>query len=462
MAARGSSSVTERTTGAGRGQAKDKTGSGIQPLYKRLPHGPHRLARNEVILHQRARIHGAMVEAVAAGGYDGTSVKQVIGLAGVSRRSFYEQFANKEESFLATFDVIAHKGLQRTRRAYLEADGDMHAHLRAAFGALAETTVEDRKSALLVLTAAQTAGTAGTLRLCRGTASCEQMLSACFAESPEATALPAPIVRGMVGGLHGALGALVRDGSPPDPDTLAEQMLEWTLSFQTPAAADLAERMAPQLTRRMREISLTNAHGGTPVEVDSDEARERLLQNVLRLAAAHEYRDLTAPQIADESGLSIDEFFEHFPAKDECYAAALEKISDELLAIAANPDLNSADWPGAVRRTLAELMGHLAGRPLYARTIGQQAFFGGAAAVRRNLQLAHDVATLLTEGAPWPQANPLAVDAVAGAIWHTIRYQVVSGRIQLLGALSDYLSYLVLAPYIGAEAAIETVSEELG
>jgi TetR/AcrR family transcriptional regulator len=462
MAARGSSSVTQRTTRGGRGTAKDKAGSRIEPLYKRLPHGPHRLERNEVILHQRTRIHGAMIEAVAEGGYEGTSVKQVIGLAGVSRRSFYEQFGNKEAGFLATFDVIAHQGLQRMRRAYLETDGDMRARLRSAFATLAEAATDDRKSALLVLTAAQTAGAAGTLRLCRATASCEQMLSACFAESPEGTALPAPIVRGMVGGLHGAVAALVREGSLSDADALAGQMLDWAMSFQTPAAVGLAERMAPLLTRRMREISMAGGRSGTPVEVGSEDARGRLLDNVLRLAALHEYRELTAPQIADESGLTIDEFFEHFAGKDECYVAALDMVGDELLAIAANPDLTSPDWPRAVRRTVGELMGHLAGRPLYARTIGQEAFFAGAVAIQRDLELARDLAALLTEGAPSQPSNPLTADGVAGVIWHTIRCQVASGRIQLLGALSDYVSYLVLAPFIGAEAAIEIVSEDLG
>ena len=55
-----------------------------------------------------------MVEAVAADGYEATSVKQLIGLAGVSRRSFYEQFANKQECFLATFDLLAQRGSSRT------------------------------------------------------------------------------------------------------------------------------------------------------------------------------------------------------------------------------------------------------------------------------------------------------------------------------------------------------------
>src|SRR5690348_8874337 len=84
-------------------------------LYKRLPRGPHRLDRRAVAQHQRVRIHGAMVQAVAGDGYDALSVRQVIALAGVSRRSFYEQFASKEACFLATFDVVARQQLASAR-----------------------------------------------------------------------------------------------------------------------------------------------------------------------------------------------------------------------------------------------------------------------------------------------------------------------------------------------------------
>jgi hypothetical protein len=46
----------------------------LAPLYQRLPHGPHRLGTEEVIRNQRSRMHGAMIEAVAANGYERTSV----------------------------------------------------------------------------------------------------------------------------------------------------------------------------------------------------------------------------------------------------------------------------------------------------------------------------------------------------------------------------------------------------
>ena len=45
---------------------------------------------------------------------------------------------------------------------------------------------DNPKAILLVLVEAQTAGAAGTLRLHRVTATCEQMLARSFLESPEA------------------------------------------------------------------------------------------------------------------------------------------------------------------------------------------------------------------------------------------------------------------------------------
>src|SRR5947209_7438534 len=195
------------------------------------------LAREEVMRHQRIRIHGAMVEAVAANGYEGTSVKQVIALAGVSRRSFYEQFANKQECLLATFDLLAGNAVRRAGDAYLASDGPLEERLRAALAEFAHSIVENRKAAQLVILETQTAGVPGLMRLRRATATCERMLCKSFMTDPEASPLPIPVVRGIAGGLHAALSAWVREGSAIGTSQLTEEMLEWTLRFQTPAAA---------------------------------------------------------------------------------------------------------------------------------------------------------------------------------------------------------------------------------
>jgi TetR/AcrR family transcriptional regulator len=444
-------SVSERRAGMpGKGS--------VVPLYQRLPRGPHQLDPKAVAHHQRIRMHGAMVEAVATSGYGGTSVKQVIGLAGVSRRAFYEQFANKEECFLATFDLIAAREVTRVKQAYREAAGGLENRLRAAFGEFAEELTTNSKGAVLMVVEAQTAGAAGQLRLRRATATFEQMIANSFAHSPEAIKLPAPVVRGIVGGLHEATSMHLREQHDWEIPLLIEEMLGWTLLFQTPAT----ERMATSLAARVPALVQSGSiNGHACMGRAGRDARERLLKSVLRLAVVEDYQELTAPQIAEEALVPIEEFFELFASRDECFLAAFDMLSDELLRRTADPDLVSADWPSAVRRTIGRLMRYLADRPLYAHTIAAEAFAAGPEAVTHNIELAHNIATLLTEGAPEATQSVLAVDGVAGAIWHMVRCQVASGQTHLLPALSDYLSYVVLAPYIGAETAAEVVTEGL-
>ncbi len=433
--------------------------TGIAPLYKRLPHGPHRLDRSEVVLHQRARIHGAMVEAVGRGGYEETSVKQIVALAGVSRRSFYEQFANKQDCFLATFDLIVRRELKRLRRAYLANDGPLEVRARAVFDAFARALGEQRNAAVLVVLESQRAGLPGVLRLRQATGACEQMLLHSFAELPGATPLPTPIVMGIAGGLHGVVSSFLRQQGTSTVD-LADEMLRWTLLFGAPAATELAERMAAELAARLRETSTAHAHALRSPEALARDQRTRLLHAVRRLLTREDNRTLSAPQIADEANVSVEDFCELFAGKDDCFLAALDMISEQLLTIAADPDLVSEDWPRAVRRVLAELMRHLAEHPLQTRALAQEACFAGAAPLRRTVDLSHAIATLLTEGAPTAAEGRLTADAVAGAIWHSIRCYVAAGRVELLAAVSDHLACVVLAPFIGVAAAVEVVTEE--
>ena len=105
------------TEGAQNGKPKRQTKTpAVVPIYERLPKGPHSIGATGVARNQRIRMYGGMIEAVATRGYARTSVRLVIGLAGVSRRVFYEQFSGKEECFLATFDLIVKRAVPATHR----------------------------------------------------------------------------------------------------------------------------------------------------------------------------------------------------------------------------------------------------------------------------------------------------------------------------------------------------------
>lgn len=70
----------------------------------RLPRGRHSLSREEVARSQRERLLRGLADAMAEKGFARTSVADILRAAGVSRESFYEQFASKEDCFMSAFE----------------------------------------------------------------------------------------------------------------------------------------------------------------------------------------------------------------------------------------------------------------------------------------------------------------------------------------------------------------------
>lgn len=99
------------------GGADEPAGSLVLPRdLHRLPRGPHRLPREVVEGTQRRRIVEATARLVAEHGYASTRVADIATLARVSRSTFYEQFKDKEQLFLACYQAGSD-----THRAKVEA-----------------------------------------------------------------------------------------------------------------------------------------------------------------------------------------------------------------------------------------------------------------------------------------------------------------------------------------------------
>jgi len=106
--------------------------------------------REEIARNQRARLYGAMIEAVSQRGHHATTVAHVIGLAGVSRRAFYEQFANKEQCFLGTYDIVVAGTRKRMLEAWASERGWAN-RVHAACKALLDEVADSPKGPRLVL-----------------------------------------------------------------------------------------------------------------------------------------------------------------------------------------------------------------------------------------------------------------------------------------------------------------------
>ena len=103
---------------------------------EQLPRGRHRLSRETVVSSQRERLLLAMADAVAERGYAKTTVADVLQRARVSRETFYEQFANKEECFLAAYEAGAGivAGEMGRELGSLDADADVQGKLERVLG----------------------------------------------------------------------------------------------------------------------------------------------------------------------------------------------------------------------------------------------------------------------------------------------------------------------------------------
>ncbi len=66
-------------------------------------------------LSQRERLLGAMARVVEREGYAAASVAKVIAGAGVGRVTFYDEFADKEDCFLASYDGMVQRILEQIK-----------------------------------------------------------------------------------------------------------------------------------------------------------------------------------------------------------------------------------------------------------------------------------------------------------------------------------------------------------
>jgi AcrR family transcriptional regulator len=88
----------------------------------RLAPGPQGIPRAEIEHAQRERLTTAMAHVAATVGYREATVERVLDEAGISRRTFYELFDDREDCFVATYDDAMERMLRVVTDAYLDCE----------------------------------------------------------------------------------------------------------------------------------------------------------------------------------------------------------------------------------------------------------------------------------------------------------------------------------------------------
>jgi AcrR family transcriptional regulator len=92
-------------------------------IPRRLPRGSHGLDRGVVEASQRARLLEALGRAAAAKGYAATTIDDIVRRAGVSKKTFYDHFQDKEDCFLAAYEAASDQLFERVREAHSAREG---------------------------------------------------------------------------------------------------------------------------------------------------------------------------------------------------------------------------------------------------------------------------------------------------------------------------------------------------
>jgi AcrR family transcriptional regulator len=192
---------------------------------------------------QRARVLAAMTEVACERGAGNATIAHVVQRAGVSRRTFYELFADREDCLLAAFD----EGIARVSRYVLDSydpGAKWVDRVRAALVAVLRFLDTESATGRFLIVASPGAGTA-TLERRRGVFA--QMIaivdegrkqSGSGGQPSSAGGQPSSLLaEGVVGGVLSVLARLIDGDHPPLVGFTGQLMRMIVLPYLGPAAA---------------------------------------------------------------------------------------------------------------------------------------------------------------------------------------------------------------------------------
>jgi AcrR family transcriptional regulator len=418
------------------------------------------MAPDRVARHQKARLEGAMVEAVSRHGYAGTTLRELVTLAGVSKSTFYEHFESKQDCFLVTFDEVVARLSARVTEAY-RSGNDLSEQLLAGLTAFVKMTVDEPAAASLAAVESLTLGVAGVEHRERASRAFEAMIQQSFDHSG-ARPVSATTVRAIVAGIRGVTYARLRAGQPDELPSLVGDLVDWALSYQDVDSGVLlrAIKAAEQPPDESADEATLEEHPqpdwedppGSPASRASLTQRERIVRAAAQVVVEKGYEALSIPAISAAAGTSNQTFYEHFSSKRDPFLAAFEILAADALSTTAAAFAREEDRPEAIGASIRTLLHYIAEKELFARLAFFQLPTAGPAALDRADAMLESFGAFLEPGnAPNEKIGgrlPQTIrEAIPSGIWAVIQYEIAHGRRESLPDLAPEITRIVLAPF---------------
>lgn len=411
---------------------------------RKLPPGPG--ARpEEVAKLQRERLFGAMVAATFERGYAATTVADLLRHSGVSRSTFYNHFADKQDCFRAAIDKVISDILTMVGNRYaLEVPWEQRA--RVAFEAFLALCAVQPAAARMCLVESYAAGPAGLESIQRAREALTALAYEAFEGMADRDEMPPELVRAIGGGIHRILYQRLLARRENELPGLSAPLWEWTMSYPPPPRP---------LRLRGRRPAPTPALAGAL----AGDAEQRIVRSLATIVAERSYAATTIADVCAAAAVSPSTFYVHFESKEEALLAALDYSGAQLAAATVPAVRRAKTWPDAVRIAYGAMCGFLAAEPSFARLRSVEVYAAGPRAIeQRDAAGAEILRSLRSDEGGGPAVPPLITEAILGAVYAAMQDKVKEDGPERLPELAPLLTYVTLAPLLGPESACEVAN----
>ena len=206
-----------------------------------------------------------------------------------------------------------------------------------------------------------------------------------------------------------------------------------------------------------RRPVVARARGDAPAGRFAGIQRSRLLSAAIRAVDELGFSDTSVGDVTSRARVSRRTFYEQFPDREACLAAALEDALGVIARELAGAGLEGLAWRERVRTGLWVILGFFDREPVLARVLVVQALRGGPRVLERRevvlARLARVVDGGRGAGARGGVCSALVAEGLVGAAFGIVYARLLRGeRGPLAGLLGELMGMIVL-PYLGPAAA---------
>jgi AcrR family transcriptional regulator len=427
---------------------KTPWGNADELRTRRLRPGPG-ASREEAARNQRERLYAAMVASASVRGYSATTVADLLKLAGVSRATFYEHFADKGDCFRATLEALLQAGLAVIHSRLQKGSGPEE-RAKDALGSFLRLAAEQPAAARVSLVEAYAAGPDGLEPINSAFEEACELAHEAFRQIPDRNSTSPELARAVIGGLHRVLYMhLYRDEEAALLRSFPA-LWRWAIGFPPPRGLDIQRRH-----RSRRQTQPPNP---------GRDLHERILRAFCVAIARRGASNVAVAEVAAEASISQATFYQHFENKHDALLAALDLSGAQLVAAVLPSARRAPDWPQAMRRAIESLCGFLVSEPAFARLRIVEVYAAGPEAIEHRDRSWSQIVEEVVPADVLAGSHPghLAVEASSGAMYALLYEKVRRGEFEELRELPPLLTYLMLTPFLGPERANEMVRAEAG